>query len=934
MTGNSTVGPGSVPRHTRGVSGRRERRPAVRTALTTLLLALYVSAHSAEPVRAQTTGTPPSATTTVPLPTISETVLRLARSADGINFTPDGGILFPRVSAPTLALLPSGETLLIVDAAAAPGSDGTALSVAKSNRRGDRWTSLRPIRFKGAGTSVPAPRHGALSDPPGRSLRLYFTANEPVPRGRGRRQPIESAIRSATTMNGLDYRLDRPIAARLAGTRDAYTTAAWYERRMQLFIDADDGDSESARTGSSTHHLLSDKGDRFARLSPVRIPGAAFRGCVVVAPSTAGGTTSAGKGLLRAYLTAPEGIVSAVSRDGREWKTEPGVRLAGGWHAAVARLKDGSYLMTYCAKPDEPTDSGTPSMVTGGVTGSADDPQWPAETAVIADAGDAGTPGPAEPGEANESAIDGADAVAADAPVTGEATDPEPGTDDPARESMPSPQGAGAADSVPADSAPFTGETKVEQKAAPSEAQGNGFPDPSENWRDYCNPVSYDGFAPPPDFQIKVDYIEWYREFALDKPTDNAYEDYAQVLRQMNGPDGEPVPINDMFNSKDYDGPPVAWKPEDHPEWDATGQRVAPWLEQYRVASRHNGFARPVDFGGVADTDPTYGPLLLQLLLPDLWAHRALAKAALADAWRVRDGDRPSPERMLEAWETVYRSASHLDRGATLIEDLVSVAERGLVQDSARRALKDGVFRSPEETQRAFETLRQFDHSDEDPGQSIRGEHAFAMEITQYLFSPPTAEGLPKLNGGRAEGLVKDELIGADALERMRQTTPEEVYDTIDAFDQYYRDLGQQMRIGYPDVREKDLAAMADRYVGTSPLTEAFLPALSRVHHLKGRDETSRRATQLAYATHLFHAREGRWPKSLDELPAEYGDKMRIDPFSGDYFRYEVTNDGPRIWSVSEDGLDGGGDHSPTWNAKGNPETGSDDFVFWPPQPR
>ena len=58
---------------------------------------------------------------------------------------------------------------------------------------------------------------------------------------------------------------------------------------------------------------------------------------------------------------------------------------------------------------------------------------------------------------------------------------------------------------------------------------------------------------------------------------------------------------------------------------------------------------------------------------------------------------------------------------------------------------------------------------------------------------------------------------------------------------------------------------------------------------------------------------------------------MRIDPFTGSDFGYCVTDAGPRIYSLSENGIDDGGVHSPRW-ADGLEEGKSDDHVFWPPQ--
>ena len=101
---------------------------------------------------------------------------------------------------------------------------------------------------------------------------------------------------------------------------------------------------------------------------------------------------------------------------------------------------------------------------------------------------------------------------------------------------------------------------------------------------------------------------------------------------------------------------------------------------------------------------------------------------------------------------------------------------------------------------------------------------------------------------------------------------------------------------------------------------------------------------------HIFRARHDRFPETLRELPGDrkaaspLSQDVRIDPFTGDYFDYQLTEDGPRIYSLSENGIDDGGIHSPNWDteidngrkadrgAASPMPSRSDDHVFWPPQ--
>jgi hypothetical protein len=389
-----------------------------------------------------------------------------------------------------------------------------------------------------------------------------------------------------------------------------------------------------------------------------------------------------------------------------------------------------------------------------------------------------------------------------------------------------------------------------------------------------------------------------------------------------------------MYNGGEHDGPPEPWKPEEHPDWEETHQNTKEVLAKFREANQRTGYAMRVD--PTPDSNPL-GPeedrLLLNLQLPHLQPHRTLAKATLADSWRAGKDGKIDSGRMIDTWKSVLRGAEHVERGSTLIENLVGIAERRLVESDARWALKQGVF-DARQLEQAFDALRQYDRDVTDPVKGVRGEHAMASDTTQYLFSPPDADGNPVINPDRVERL--QEIMGDDSgmtREDVEQMSADDARRTVDAFNNYYREMSEQMRIGYPDIREADLEALSERYVGTSPITKILLPSLSRVHALRARAEASRRATQLSYAVHIQHARTGQWPKSLDDLPSEFGSDIRTDPFTGRPFGYRVGKDGPTIYSASENGVDDNGLHHPRWGDNAGDDIASDDYVFWPPQP-
>lgn len=857
-----------------------------RTTLLLLCIALISPVYSQE--RQESVGRP----------SVSKTVLRIARSEDGKTFTDTGEIFLQHASGADIVRLANGSLLVMVDYArenvgheleSVSSREQTILAVAKSKDGGRTWSSLEPIEIRGPGTRSIRPRHGDLVKLPGGWHRLFFATPAMVRRdGRLSRSREITTIRSALTRNCTDYKLEPRNPVRLQFKDDVHPMAGWIGKRLHVFAAEQTHQlRDKNHTASQIHHLLSRDGKKFVRLAPSRVRNVSFVGSVIMTTSGA-----------RAYGSEKNNIVSLVTDRGREWKREPGVCLKKGWDPAVVELKDRSFLMIYSQAMTEKS-SASSQMVSV-------DPDWLFDQYVWL---------------TTEDEIDVEDSLA-DA-ENEEPIDPELDVEQ----------------IVAVDSA---SQEVRSMDSAESEDEQQQVVLPMFDWSDW-DPMMSDGFVPQPDFEHKMNYKDWFREYAVNVPDENAYDVYASFMEEVGDEPGSKPDwpkLNDMNNGNTSDDPPGPWKPEDHPDWEESFQNAQWHLDQYRKASRIDEYATPYKTGPPVnddgdDVDSDTANLLIGMMLPNLSQHRAMAKATLAHSWRTDENGKVSADKMLDAWETILRSATHLESGATLIEDLVAAAERNIVQQNARWALKHGIF-NEDELVAALNTLQRFDRSEEGPTQSLRGEHAMAMDLTEYIFSPPGPDGLPKVNRKRAEQTM-NWMMDSDSKEQVDQVSqmgPEDAYATAEALDLHYRELAEQMSIGYPEVRASDIAAFEKKRVNTTALTKAIMPALSRVYNLQARSETSRRATQLAYAIHIYKARNGRWPESVAELGGEFGDTMKIDPFTGDYFGYQLTGDGPKIYSRSENGMDDGGIHSPSWDRNITNDAGSDDFVFWPPQKR
>jgi hypothetical protein len=254
------------------------------------------------------------------------------------------------------------------------------------------------------------------------------------------------------------------------------------------------------------------------------------------------------------------------------------------------------------------------------------------------------------------------------------------------------------------------------------------------------------------------------------------------------------------------------------------------------------------------------------------------------------------------------------------------------VEKNARYALQADVF-SADQLESALDTLIAKDRPLPDASRCVAGETACSLDMTQYLFGVGEPDGGRMMKPeriARMQSLINDDDAARTATaEEMASLTPERVTKN---FTDYYQRYTEMARQGYPTVRASDVEEMAKPYADDNCVSRVMLPSLSRCYQLATRAEASRRATQLTYAVHLYKARTGQWPRSLDDLPARHTEGSRTDPFSGQDFVYRPSDAGFTLYSTSENGSDDGGTHHSRWGDGDSPGSPSDDFVFWPPQ--
>ncbi len=780
-------------------------------------------------------------------------VINIAFSVDGVHFKPRPEPFLIGGDAPTLAVLPNGNLLAVVDYYTDDSVDAEpVMSVTRSRDGGRTWSRLQPVMLFIPKMVPLRGRHGALVTlADGRVVLYFLQCAEPSESTKGKKRRT-AILRAAISRKGLRYRLLNDV--NIPVRESSFITGWRHHGAIHLALDSLPASRRRRRSSKKTpEHLISRDGEHFARLRAEKIRGVRFVGSVV--PTTTG---------LRGYFTSTNGIRAFSSERGRKWQSSDIDFAERAQNPAVAKLADEQFVMLTTAPVGQKTDDQDhlvdSSYLDTYQTGHA-------ESMSASDSGNH---------QFNSASLD----KTANTPDTSEV------------------------DEAYADDATFLA------------------------------PVFEDiEFAPLPNWEEKFNYLAWYNGVLLVPTADNAYDEYVKFIPGDSDPEPDFFQSPNMFHTTETVeiGP---WDPKRRPEWEKGNRAVQDLLSQFRIATEHDGYAAPVKTGGeLVPGDPDSANLLLGIMLPNLSYHRLLTKMSLADAWRKENGKVSAP-KMLVALRVGLRQARHMQMGATLIEELVGGAQRSLIYKSALAALKHDVF-DDTELIAARDVLRINDPGGKDPMYAIRGEHAFAMDMTQYLFEPDGPNGELRGVPERAKMFGELAMEGSEDREnRIAGMTEPQIHKTLDMFDNYYRELGELMRIGYPSVRAEDIEAVTEDVLHTSPLSEVFLPALSRYYKLNTRIETARRATQLAYEVHVYRSRNGHWPTSLNDLPSEFVEDIRIDPFSGGDFGYRLTTAGPTIYSFSDNGVDDGGVHSRRWGDKITNDVGSDDYVFWPVQPQ
>ncbi|MCK5001107.1 MAG: hypothetical protein KAS23_16300 [Anaerohalosphaera sp.] len=408
---------------------------------------------------------------------------------------------------------------------------------------------------------------------------------------------------------------------------------------------------------------------------------------------------------------------------------------------------------------------------------------------------------------------------------------------------------------------------------------------------------------------------------------DNAWTNYEKALSLYVEPDDQ---VNEIFSTTKKSTAGVlifSQLPEQHQlllrQWIASNDQV--WAEYQLASQKQYRYRYTTDIGD--------DRMLIAVLLPHLGTIRDIAKDV--GLWRIRIAvAEGNVEGALSDSLTLMRVGKQWQGRGLIIEQLVGMAicDIGINQ---MLSIIDSIQLSKElliDVKQRVEGI----FADGYPMIDISAERLVFLDIVQYTFTdsgsggghlipnkfhdlfgfngqnydyPWVVAGYGLLHAGRDE-TVKKGLELYERLEKNWKLTPYQREHQDISDDQMFQDISE---VRYSFVR-------------------ALVPALARCYAVSYQKQTYYEALVTVLSIELYKIEKRHYPVELGELVAEgYLDRVPDDPYSDSGLIYRQTDDSYKLYSVSENFIDDGGEPYKDKNGKVRLwKTDGGDAVFWP----
>ena len=338
--------------------------------------------------------------------------------------------------------------------------------------------------------------------------------------------------------------------------------------------------------------------------------------------------------------------------------------------------------------------------------------------------------------------------------------------------------------------------------------------------------------------------------------------------------------------------------------------------------SRKDFESLSVDAAGIdEETSQLIGESLIMVLLPHVQVMRQAARIFVVDTRLAVDEN--DSERAVQNLETMLGLGRHSAEGPVLICSLVGYAIAGITFNQIEEVLQqDPDFFNEDQLARLQKAVQSADiqgwlHFEgelmavEDMIQRTytddgNGDGRLTPQGVQLLTSSSQLWGLgtPSQEEDPYNNVLRwgETLFGPASL-FLAASRKEVTERSNQLLDQVIEDANKP----FWEANHFDLDAELDQQPFKYALLDLMLPAVQQVRSAMDRSRGRQEGVRGAIALYRYHQKNGKWPKSWDEIPKPMLPAAPIDQLTGEPMRFKIVDDRPLIYSVGNDRDDDGG---------------------------
>ncbi len=321
-------------------------------------------------------------------------------------------------------------------------------------------------------------------------------------------------------------------------------------------------------------------------------------------------------------------------------------------------------------------------------------------------------------------------------------------------------------------------------------------------------------------------------------------------------------------------------------------------LDQLRALAGHGGPAYPLDFSkGIA------------MEMPHLAELRNGARLFRASAIvRAAEGN------YSESVEDIVAGMQLIDALAqepVLISQLVRFAMYGIMNDAVQQSFHGGDL-SPEQVS---QLLTQLDGADDREvlAQSMTGEQVMGLQTFSGIRTPDDLREIWGEDPYFNETTTLGQIAKRPLLLEFYSSPLGRPWLNMDA-DAYSEILSRAAAVAelpYYEARpeleriENDI----DNLPWARGITRTLVPRLPRTCIAQARHEATIDLMQMGLLLEQYQGQHGSYPQSLDAIAPGLGGELPVEPYTGEPYHYEASDDSFLLYSVGDNLTDDGGKH-------------------------